>query len=288
MNWPLLGVACHSASVASGPDLEAETTGTRLVGEMCPRTAERGGHVRDADITPIGRSPRRHRELGEADAEFEQFFGAFTCDVQVQGLSGGTAHPLLDPGPAPVAPDCRGPRHTCRAVQRGRGLTRGDPWLSDTSSSSTASATPSRWPASGPRPWVTCWSHRPGFVTWDDWRRDVGLPESWLGRTSDCVVDPDGAGPRISIQVVPDRRTVSNRLRLDIHANGGRDIPIETRKKRVDAEARRLCDLGATLLSDLSEEMRRALTTTRSREGPRGQPSSTSTDGPRASIGGSV
>jgi hypothetical protein len=54
---------------------------------------------------------------------------------------------------------------------------------------------------------------------------------------------------------VPDRKTVSNRLHLDIHASGGPDLPIETRKKRVDAEARRLCDLGATLLSDLSEEL---------------------------------
>ena len=94
-----------------------------------------------------------------------------------------------------------------------------------------------------------------GFATWDDWRRDIGLPESWLGRGTDCIIDPDGAGPRIWIQVVPDRKTTSNRLHIDIHASGGRDLPIEERKKRVDAEARRLCALGATLLSDLSEEL---------------------------------
>ncbi len=35
----------------------------------------------------------------------------------------------------------------------------------------------------------------------------------------------------------------------------GQDLPIETRKKRVDAEALRLCDLGATLVNDLSEEL---------------------------------
>ena len=80
------------------------------------------------------------------------------------------------------------------------------------------------------------------------------VPRGKVGRGTDCIIDPDGAGPRIWIQVVPDRKTVSNRLHLDIHASGGRDLPIETRKKRVDAEARRLCDLGATLLSDLSEE----------------------------------
>lgn len=48
---------------------------------------------------------------------------------------------------------------------------------------------------------------------------------------------------------------VSNRLHLDVHASGGRDLPIESRKQRVDAEARRLCRLGATLLSDLGEEL---------------------------------
>jgi hypothetical protein len=35
----------------------------------------------------------------------------------------------------------------------------------------------------------------------------------------------------------------------------GPDLPVETRKKRVDAEALRLSDLGATLLSDLGEEL---------------------------------
>ena len=93
-----------------------------------------------------------------------------------------------------------------------------------------------------------------GFATWDDWRRDLGLPESWLGRGTDCIVDPDGAGPRIWIQVVPDAKITSNRLHLDIHASGARDLPIAARKQRVDDEARRLCALGATLLSDLDEE----------------------------------
>ena len=52
-----------------------------------------------------------------------------------------------------------------------------------------------------------------------------------------------------------DRKTTSNRLHIDIRVSGGPDLPIETRKKRVDAEALRLCDLGATLLSDLSQDL---------------------------------
>ena len=91
------------------------------------------------------------------------------------------------------------------------------------------------------------------FATWDDWRISVGLPESWLGRGTDCIIDPNGAGPRIWIQVVPDSKTTSNRLHIDIHASGGRDLPIEQRKERVDTKALLLCELGATLLSDLSE-----------------------------------
>ena len=94
----------------------------------------------------------------------------------------------------------------------------------------------------------------PGFATWDDWRRDIGLPVSELGGGADSIIDPDGGGPRIWFQIVPDRKTAVNRLHLDIHASGGRALPIETRRQRVDAEAARLADLGATLLSSLAEE----------------------------------
>jgi hypothetical protein len=93
------------------------------------------------------------------------------------------------------------------------------------------------------------------FATWDDWRRAVGLPDSWQGRGTDCIIDPNGEGPRIWIQVVPDEKTTPNRVHIDIHASGGRDLPIKTRKNRVDDEAQRLCALGATLLSDLDEEL---------------------------------
>jgi Glyoxalase-like domain len=48
--------------------------------------------------------------------------------------------------------------------------------------------------------------------------------------------------------------TVKNRIHIDIHASGGRALPIETRRQRVDAEARRLADLGATVAGVLHEE----------------------------------
>src|SRR6476620_7869513 len=85
-----------------------------------------------------------------------------------------------------------------------------------------------------------------GFATWDDYYRDLGVPESDLGLGTDCIVDPDGGGPRIRFQVVPELKTIKNRLHLDVHVGGGRAVPLATRKERVDAEARRLAGLGAT------------------------------------------
>jgi hypothetical protein len=87
-----------------------------------------------------------------------------------------------------------------------------------------------------------------GFASWDDWRRDMGLLAT-VGVGADSIVDPDRAGPRIWFQVSPDGKTVPNRLHLDIHASGEPTLPIETRRERVDALARRLSDLGATLLA---------------------------------------
>ena len=96
-----------------------------------------------------------------------------------------------------------------------------------------------------------------GFATWDDWRRDIGLPDSYLGVGVDSIIDPSGEGPRIWFRVEPDAKVVKNRLHLDIHASGGhwageRDAPLATRKERVDAEARRLAALGATITGALT------------------------------------
>jgi hypothetical protein len=98
-----------------------------------------------------------------------------------------------------------------------------------------------------------------GFSTWDDWRRDIGLPGSELGLGADSIVDPRGEGPRIWFRVEPDAKVVKNRLHLDVHASGGRstvdrDAPLATRKQRVDAEARRLADLGATITGALGSD----------------------------------
>jgi hypothetical protein len=93
-----------------------------------------------------------------------------------------------------------------------------------------------------------------GFDSWDAYYRDLGIPEDELGIGTDCIVDPTGCGPRIWFQVVPDRKTVKNRLHIDISVGGGREVPLETRRQRVDAESARLANLGAVILRPLDEE----------------------------------
>jgi Glyoxalase-like domain len=90
-----------------------------------------------------------------------------------------------------------------------------------------------------------------GFATWDDFRRHIGLPDSYLGMDADSIIDPSGDGPRIWFRADEAAKVVKNRLHLDVRASGGRsvvdrDAPLAIRRQRVDAEARRLVDLGAT------------------------------------------
>jgi glyoxalase superfamily protein len=93
-----------------------------------------------------------------------------------------------------------------------------------------------------------------GFATWDDWRRDLGLPEEDLGVGTDSIIDPEGGGPRIWFRVEPAGKTVKNRLHLDVNVSGGRAVPLAERVQRVDAEAKRLADLGATISGSMAAE----------------------------------
>ncbi len=72
-----------------------------------------------------------------------------------------------------------------------------------------------------------------GFATWNDFYRELGVPEEELVDGADRISDPEGLGPSIWFHVVPDAKAVKNRLHLDIHASGERTDPIETRRKRV-------------------------------------------------------
>jgi hypothetical protein len=83
-----------------------------------------------------------------------------------------------------------------------------------------------------------------GFASWPDFLRAQGIPESeWT--SASAVVDPDGIGPRIFFQRVPEGKTVKNRVHLDLNVGGPRGTPPRERRSRVDAEVDRLVHLGA-------------------------------------------
>ncbi|SEM64509.1 VOC family protein [Streptacidiphilus jiangxiensis] len=80
----------------------------------------------------------------------------------------------------------------------------------------------------------------PGFSTWDEALDAMGVPP---GRRNDAsaLIDPDGVGPRVFFQRVPEGKAAKNRVHLDVRAAPGAD----DRMAALEAEADRLSTLGA-------------------------------------------
>ena len=55
--------------------------------------------------------------------------------------------------------------------------------------------------------------------------------------------------------LVPEAKSIKNRLHVDLLVGGGRSVEFEVRRQRVDQEAQRLVALGATIrqVMDLPE-----------------------------------
>lgn len=85
-----------------------------------------------------------------------------------------------------------------------------------------------------------------GYASWEDWLREHGIPEEEWNSAS-AIVDPEGIGPRIYFQRVPEPKTGKNRVHLDVN-QATRETPPEERRRLVDAEVERLKSLGATEL----------------------------------------
>jgi Glyoxalase-like domain len=84
-----------------------------------------------------------------------------------------------------------------------------------------------------------------GFDSWDAFLEKQGIPrERW--NDASAIVDPDGKGPRVFFQRVPEGKTAKNRMHMDLNVGGGSAVALDERKRRVDAEVGRLKALGAT------------------------------------------
>lgn len=84
-----------------------------------------------------------------------------------------------------------------------------------------------------------------GHATWEEALQAFGVPEDQWNSAS-ALEDPEGKGPRIYFQQVPETKVAKNRMHLDLNVGGGQDVPVEERRARVDAEVARLKALGAT------------------------------------------
>jgi hypothetical protein len=83
-----------------------------------------------------------------------------------------------------------------------------------------------------------------GHDSWESWLSANGVPESEWNAAS-ALIDPDGAGPRIYFQRVPEGKAGKNRLHLDVRVGGGR--------AGMGSEADRLVALGASVVGEKEE-----------------------------------
>src|SRR5208282_5798862 len=70
-----------------------------------------------------------------------------------------------------------------------------------------------------------------GFESWEDFARSAGIPESEFGEQASRI-DPEGAGPRLYFQRVPEGKTAKNRIHLDVQV-AGHGVRGEARKRLV-------------------------------------------------------
>ncbi|GAA0472508.1 VOC family protein [Streptomyces olivaceiscleroticus] len=80
------------------------------------------------------------------------------------------------------------------------------------------------------------------LAAWDDFLARIGVPEEQRN-TKSAIEDPEGHGPRVFFQQVPEGKAAKNRVHLDVRAAPG--LQGEERMAALEAECDRLVALGA-------------------------------------------
>jgi hypothetical protein len=81
------------------------------------------------------------------------------------------------------------------------------------------------------------------LAAWDEFLERAGVPQERRNAAS-AVEDPEGAGPRLFFQQVPEDKVAKNRVHLDVRAAPG--LQGDERMAALEAECDRLETLGAT------------------------------------------
>ncbi|MGW6020588.1 VOC family protein [Streptomyces sp. NPDC055099] len=80
------------------------------------------------------------------------------------------------------------------------------------------------------------------LAAWDEFLARIGVPEDQRNAKS-AIEDPEGEGPRVFFQQVPEDKIAKNRVHLDVRAAPG--LEGEERMAALEAECDRLVALGA-------------------------------------------
>ncbi|NUS92833.1 MAG: VOC family protein [Nocardia sp.] len=80
------------------------------------------------------------------------------------------------------------------------------------------------------------------LAAWDDFLAGIGVPEDQRN-TRSAIEDPDGQGPRVFFQQVPEDKVAKNRVHLDVRVAPG--LQGAERMAALEAECARLVALGA-------------------------------------------
>ena len=89
------------------------------------------------------------------------------------------------------------------------------------------------------------------LAAWQEFLASVGVPEDQRN-TRSALEDPDGDGPRLFFQQVPEGKTAKNRVHLDVRAAPG--LQGEERMAALETECARLVALGARRLRRFEPE----------------------------------
>ncbi len=91
----------------------------------------------------------------------------------------------------------------------------------------------------------------PGFGSWEEALDAWGVPEQERNQAY-AISDPDGNGPRVFFQRVPEGKIAKNRVHLDLRAAPG--LEGEARLSALEARAGELVAAGATRISRVAPD----------------------------------
>jgi hypothetical protein len=83
------------------------------------------------------------------------------------------------------------------------------------------------------------------LAAWDEFLARAGVPEGERN-TRSAIEDPEGRGPRLFFQQVPEGKVAKNRVHLDVRAAPG--LSGDERMAALETECHRLVALGASRL----------------------------------------